>query len=280
MIDAWPKLKHPSEAKPFVEQQITQSKASYIKLFHELGDSLKLPVSLPRPPLELQKAVVEAAHEHGLIAVGHAFSYAGAMDLLSCGVDGLTHIFLDIPTSDKWIALCKKNNAHVNPTLSTCASQTREGDEMQRAFAADPLAQRMLFDKKPREPLGMAAQDTKVENAYESTRKLYEAGVPLIVGSDSSGQEKGTAYGLGVHMEMYSLVHICGLSVLDVLKGTTSLIADRFHFSDRGRVEKGKKADLVLVEGTFVRCWQMRISSVCQYEGYGEMASAPMSGGT
>lgn len=249
MIDSWPNLKHPSEAKPFVKQQIVQNKAEYIKLFHELGDTLQLRVGLPRPPLDLQTAVVQAAHEFGLITVGHAFSYIGAMDLLSCGVDGLTHIFLDKPQSDEWITICRNNDVHVNPTLSTCASQTREGDEMQRAFAADILAQRMLFDKRPREPLGMASPDITVENAFESTRRLYKAGVPLIVGSDSSGQARGTAWGLGVHMEIWYMVHKCGISVLDALRGATSLIADRFHFGDRGRLERGMKADLILLEG-------------------------------
>ena len=249
MIDSWPKLKQPSDAASFVQQQISESNAEYIKLFHELGDSLQLPVSLSRPPLDVQKAVVKVAHEHGLIAVRHAFSFLGAMDLLSCGVDGLTHIFLDKPTSDEYISLLQQNKAHCNPTLSTCASQTREGDEMQHAFAVDPLAQKALFDTKPRAPLGMGAPDTTVENAYENVKALYKAGIPLIVGSDSSGQLRGTAYGLGVHMEIYLLKHRCGLDLVDVLKGATSLTADRFHFNDRGRVEVGKRADLVLIAG-------------------------------
>jgi imidazolonepropionase-like amidohydrolase len=186
-IDSWPNLHDPSDAEPFVKQQIAESGASYIKLIHELGDCLQLPFSLPRPPLELQKAVVEAVHNHNLIAVGHAFSFQGTMDLLHASVDGLTHVFFDKPENDEYISLCKKNNTHVNPTFTTCASQTREGDKMQRAFAADPFTQKALFDTTPREPLGMGAKTTTVENAYETTRALYKAGVPLIVGSDASG---------------------------------------------------------------------------------------------
>jgi len=81
---------------------------------------------------------------------------------------------------------------HCNPTLSTRASQTREGDEMQCTFAADPLAHNLLFDKRPRELLGMGAADGHVENAYDGVKALYKAGAPLIVGSDASGQARGS----------------------------------------------------------------------------------------
>jgi imidazolonepropionase-like amidohydrolase len=247
MIASWPKLKTAADADTFVHDQISNCGASYIKLMHELGDTIGM--SLPRPPLEVQKAVVEAAHSNGLIAVGHAFSYQGTMDLLSCGVDGLTHIFLDKPPSDDYITLCKRNNAHCNPTLSTGGSQTREGDEIQAKFAADSLSQEMLFDKKARLPLGMGAANASIEHGYESTKALYNAGVPIVIGSDSSGQARGTAYGLGVHIEIYLLTHKVKMTATDVLKGATSLIADRFGFHDRGRIAIGKKADLVLIEG-------------------------------
>lgn len=192
---------------------------------------------------------MEAAHARNLIAVGHAFSYQGTLDLLEAGVDGLTHIFFDEPENDDYVEICKKNNVHVNPTPTTAASQTREGDALQRAFAADPFAQKALFDATPRQNLGMGAQKLTAENGYTTTRKLYEEGVPIIVRSDSSGQERGTAYGMGVHMEMYSMVHRCGVSVVDALKGATSLIAERFRFHDRGRIEVGRKGDLVLLKG-------------------------------
>ena len=81
------------------------------------------------------------------------------------------------------------------------------------------------------------------------TRDMYKAGIPMMVGSDSSGQIRGSQFGLGVHMEIHAMVHKAVIEVADVLKGATSLIADRFGFNDRGRIEVGRTADLVLVEG-------------------------------
>lgn len=59
----------------------------------------------------------------------------------------------------------------------------------------------------------------------------------------------GTAWGLSAHQEMQILVNDCGFSPIDALRSATSLPAERFRFSDRGRIAQGLRADLLLVEG-------------------------------
>ena len=251
MISAWPRLASADDAPAFVQSQIDDSGASYIKLMHELGDTLSMP-HLPRPPLGIQKAVVDAAHERGIIAVGHALSHAGAIDLLDAGVDGLAHCFLDKPPNNDWVEIMLEQQAHCNPTLSLCASQTGQGAQLQRRFAEEPLAQRMLFDPRPGEDIGLACgsrHNASIENVYENTRAMYRAGVPLVVGSDAAGQAAGSAFGLGVHMEIYQMVHEVGMRPEEALRSATSLPAERFGFADRGVIESGRLADLVLLEG-------------------------------
>lgn len=248
-IKSWPNLTDPSLADAYVARQVAESGASYIKIMHEIGDTLSLPMSLPHPNIEPWKAVVKAAHDRGLIAVGHAFSHQGALDLLKAGIDGLTHIWMDEPMSDELLDLMKKNNAHCNPTLSCVASQSRQGYELKLAFSQDPLAQRMLFDPTPQEYLALGNEKSSVEHAYEHTKALYRAGIPLLVGSDSSGQDKGQKYGLTLHMEIWQMIHVIGMTPIEALRSTTSLTADRFKIHDRGRVAEGKKADLVMVQG-------------------------------
>jgi adenine deaminase len=60
------------------------------------------------------------------------------------------------------------------------------------------------------------------------------------------------------------------VSVIDALKGARSLTADRFGFDDRGRVEVGRKADLVLVEGDVRKV--LKVNSVCRSVECGGMA--------
>ncbi|CAG7558177.1 unnamed protein product [Fusarium equiseti] len=250
IVSAWPKINTGHDAEPFVQQQVNQHGASYIKMFHELGDTLGM--KLPSPSIHVQNAIVKAAHDVGVIAVGHALSYRGAMDLLEAGVDGFTHIFLDEPPNDDFIKIMKSRNVHCNPTLSLCASQTAERQEWQQTFRSDPFAQSMLIEKTFEKPLGLAKAErprASVQHVYETTRKLYQAGIPLIAGSDCAGQGFGVAYGLGVHIEMYLFAHEIGMSPEDVLKSATSTTAARFGFEDRGEISVGKKADLALVKG-------------------------------
>lgn len=218
---------------------------------HELGDTLSMP-DLPHPTVEIQKAVIKAAHDRGIITVGHALSHAGAIELLEAGVDGLAHCFLDKAPNNEWIKLMLKKNVHCNPTLSLCASQTGQGAELQRRFAEDPFSKRMQFDPRPKEDISFACcsrHNASIENVYENTRTMYRAGVPLVVGSDAAGQATGPAFGLGVHMEIYQLVHEVGMRPEEALRSATSMTAERFGFSDRGMIENGRLADLVLLEG-------------------------------
>jgi hypothetical protein len=201
---------------------------------HELRDSIT--VKLLPPPLDLQKAVVKATHVQGLPAVRRAVSFQGAVDLLSCELDDLTHSFIYKPASDQHIVSAKRNNSSHGPTLTVCASQTREGDEMQVKFHNDLLAKRMLFDSTSRQPLGLGNDESRVGNACRSARDMCTAGISMMVGSDSSGQARGSQFGLGVYMEILAMIHKAGI-VIDVLISATSLIADRFGFDDKGRIK-------------------------------------------
>lgn len=250
IISTWPKLAKAEDAEPFVQDQVDTNGVSYIKRFHELGDTIGM--DLPRPPMEIQEAVVEAAHNRGVITIGHAFSYAGTMDLLRAGVDGLSHMYLDAAPDDEWVENMLQRGQFCNSTLGLCASQTGEGVELQVSFVRDSFTQQMLIQKETGKALGLAASQcprSSIAHGYTNTRALYEAGVPILVGTDCAGNGLGLPYGLGVHLELHVLVHQVGMSPLDVLKSATSVTADQYKFRDRGRFVAGNKADFVLVEG-------------------------------
>lgn len=44
-------------------------------------------------------------------------------------------------------------------------------------------------------------------------------------------------------------MHECGFTPLEALRAATSLTASRFNFHDRGRIQEGLRADLMLVQG-------------------------------
>jgi imidazolonepropionase-like amidohydrolase len=150
---------------------------------HESGTVMSL--DLPKPPLALQRSIVAAAHAANLRVVAHATCLADTLEILSCGVDGLTHTFLDRPPTPDLIAAYQRNNAHCNPTLAAMASGTTEGLAMQERFAHDPRVQR-LMDPEQREGMCVCMAFARegastVENCFETVRRLKAAGVPVIM---------------------------------------------------------------------------------------------------
>ena len=98
--------------------------------------------------------------------------------------------------------------------------------------------------------ISAGASEARIENAYESIRRLKQAGIDIVAGTDSIPGLKGTAVGPSMWQELYMLVERCGLSVEEALSSATAVSARRFGFHDLGVVEEGKRADLILVKGS------------------------------
>ncbi|HUP90526.1 MAG TPA: amidohydrolase family protein, partial [Longimicrobiales bacterium] len=87
------------------------------------------------------------------------------------------------------------------------------------------------------------AQATRLAEAI--TRALNDAGVPVMTGTDS--EYLGAQPGFGLHTELEIFQHL-GMTPIDALKAATLTPARVMQISDSvGTVEKGKIADLVLL---------------------------------
>lgn len=170
------------DGRNYVRQRVKEG-VDYIKLMHESGTVMNM--GLSKPALELQRAIIDEAHQHGLLVVAHATCLADTLEILECGVDGLTHTFIDQPPTKELIDAYKKNDAHCNPTLAAMASGTLEGKTAQEKFAHDPRVRDLLGQtQRDRMCMCMAfARDTTatVQNGYETVRQLKKAGVPILV---------------------------------------------------------------------------------------------------
>ena len=85
--------------------------------------------------------------------------------------------------------------------------------------------------------------------ASQSVTALYKAGVPILAGTDANLQQGPpfhVPFGDSMHLELQLLVK-AGLSALDALRAATVLPAKHYGLKDRGKVEVGMRADLVLV---------------------------------
>jgi imidazolonepropionase-like amidohydrolase len=218
--------------------------ADYIKVMQENGFSVGFP-GIAAASTGLQKSVIAAAHRHGLLAVAHATNMEETMMVLRAGVDGLTHTFADRYPSRELIQLYKDTGAFVVPTLVLLASLTGEERRASARFASGDRETRATMC----DALNHKGPGVWIENAYESVRTLKAAGIDIVAGTDSVPGMKGTAIGPSLHEELYLYVRRCGFTAEEALRSATSVAARRFRMEDRGRIEVGRRADLVLVRG-------------------------------
>ncbi|KAF3035323.1 hypothetical protein E8E12_005422 [Didymella heteroderae] len=249
-IATWPKLTDRQSVIDYLDWTSREMGPDYIKLMHESGTIMGM--KLDKPSTELQQIIIEESRKRGYLTVAHAMCLQDTLDMLHAGVNGLTHTFCDKPPTDALIAAYKKNNAWCNPTLVAIGSLTTEGAALQHQFAHDPRVQHLISDDKRGNMcacMSFARGHGKAEHAYASVKALREAGIDILCGSDAAGPAKGTAFGLSMHHELSLFVNEVGMSPEEALKSATSLTARRFGFDDRGLLEEGRNADLLLVEG-------------------------------
>jgi Amidohydrolase family len=81
-------------------------------------------------------------------------------------------------------------------------------------------------------------------NKQEVDRRLHQLGAVYLAGS--SAPSFGVLPGGGLHVEL-ELLQSIGLSAREALAAATSNIADTLRLADRGRLELGRRADLVIL---------------------------------
>ena len=186
------------------------------------------------------------------MCVGHALSLDNTTTLLEAGVDGLTHTFIDQPLTPALLALYKRTNAFVIPTLVILASLTGERQDLRDRFAhtaasgtfvSEPVAAFLRMAMNAKSP------HAELRHALDTIRTFRREGVDVLAGTDSAAGLPGTAVGPALWMEMDLYARECGFSAVEALRSATGVSARRFGFGDRGLVEKGRRADLVLMKG-------------------------------
>lgn len=235
-----PTITHPGEAQAFVDARIAEG-SDFIKIVMEGGYGFK--------PLDLAtaKAVIEAAHKRGKMAVVHIGTEKDARAVLEAGADGLVHLFPGESADAAGLAkLARAKRAFVIPTFGVLESMAAyRGDELlaNPAFAS-------LLCKDAQAPLkaryGQEARPAMLVAPKLVTAAMVKAGVPVLAGTDAGNP--GTQYGISMHREVAALVE-AGLTPVQALAAATSVPARAFKLGQRGRIATGYKADLLLVDG-------------------------------
>jgi len=240
-----PTLSSAADAPAFVDARIAEG-SDYIKIVYDDGAAYGMQIAtIDRAVLG---AAIDATKKRGKLAVVHIGSRQGADEAIAAGASGLVHIFADAPANEGFAKGVAAARAFVTPTLSVTESTTGV------ASGATLLKDSRLA------PFITAAERTSLEGRFPSragskqnlaialaaTKLLYDAGVPILAGTDAPNP--GTSHGSSLHRELELLVQ-AGLSPEAALAAATSVPARTYSLRDRGRIAPGLRADLVLVGG-------------------------------
>ena len=206
-------------------------------------------------------AVIKHAKARGVPVASHLYYLDDARELVAAGVDYIAHSIRDRVVDDAFIAQAKAADVYYCPTLMRDVSTYIYESEPE--FFADPL---FLTEMSPgildqlRDPKRQAsiranqrAQANKeaLRVALMNLKKLADAGVPVVMGTD--GGPPGRFQGYFEHLEMEMMVEQAGLSPMQVIVSATDGAADALKLPDAGTLDPGKWADfLVLAEDPLV----------------------------
>jgi imidazolonepropionase len=107
-----------------------------------------------------------------------------------------------------------------------------------------------------------------VDGRYADGRTLLDAGAKVVVATNCN---PGSAPCVSLPMAMALAVRYCGLTCEEALRAVTCVSASLMGFTDRGRIEPGMRADLILLDSDDER--------VLAHDFGGNPVSAVMAGG-
>lgn len=199
------------------------------------ADMIKVLVDLPGLDNDILVALVDAAHRHGKLAVAHATQTGSFARALKAGFDIITPVPLDGIIDDETVQGMAERGTACVPTLC-----------MRRKTAA-------YFQERARQvPDGPASTNYLLydyQNAVANVQKLHQAGVPICAGSEANRTSAlPVSIGESLHDEIEQLV-AAGLSNIEALRAATTTPARVFKLADRGALQQGLRADMILLEG-------------------------------
>jgi imidazolonepropionase-like amidohydrolase len=206
-------------------------------------------------PLDLAKAIIADAHHDGLKVAAHVFYLDDAKALIDAGLDGLAHSVRDKPVDDELIAAMKKRGAFQEAATLTREESTfifaKPSPMLDDEFFTRGLSPSILATLKSAAYQQKIAADPDyskypefLKQAMANLKKLSDSGVRIGFGTDSGPPARFSGYFEQWELE---LMVESGLTPTQVITDATRNAADFLLAKDLGTLERGKWADLIVI---------------------------------
>ncbi len=249
------------EGVPFEAATPQEAAAAVDRLALQHPDLVKIWVedhggTLPKIPIEISTAIIQAAHRHGLKVVAHIFYLQDAKQLAAAGIDGFAHSVRDQPVDDELIRLMKQHGTwQMAATLSREASlfaYAKPSQVLDDPFFAGSVAPDVLAELKSAAYRQKIAADPELarypeylRTAQRNLKRLADSGVRYGFGTDSGPPARFAGY--FEHWEAQLMVE-AGLTPAQVIAAATRSAAEFLGAAkDLGSLEQGKWADFVVL---------------------------------
>ncbi len=171
--------------------------------------------------------VCKVAHDLGVPVVGHCRGSASVRDCARAGFDMILHATL---MDDKALEAVVERKVPLVPTLTFQANLIEYGDKV----GADPHVQD-IFRRE-------------IADSAENLKAAFDAGVPLLSGSESGFSV--TPYGEWHHKEMEVFVRDIGLTPMQAIQTATIQGAKAMKMDGKvGEIKAGLVADIICIDG-------------------------------
>lgn len=251
------KITTPSQADSLLAKMLPR-KPDFIKVWYIAGPQLPAEKNF-----ELVKHIATRAKENQLKLCVHATQHRTAELAVDAGANILVHNIDNEVVSEDLLRKLKVNKVTVIPTLTVFQGYSKTmarqlNHDPQDLAWANPFAYRTLndpekMDEKDLPPAvrmlsksGIPKSETRADSIMRiNLRKLVSAGVNVATGTDAGNI--GTMHASSYLQELKAMIG-AGLSTTEVLRASTCDAATGFGWQRLGTVEKGKLADMILLE--------------------------------
>ncbi len=248
-----------SSAHYFVDGE--KEAASAVHRFHAMGyDVIKIYDGLRADVFD---SIVEVSQELDIPFAGHPSFFISTEDYLGSGAQSLEHMEMLYQTAMDYSNESGKLNSLIDdlkkfdmPVTANIIDFHHLAQIVNEPAHLNQINTETINSKWLRIVLPGITQLTEIPNGDEwlsksefmghMTKKLYDAGIPMLVGSDAGANL--TLHGYSSVEEML-LLKSHGISELQILKSATTVAAQVLHLGQQnGSITRGYQASLVLLE--------------------------------
>jgi imidazolonepropionase-like amidohydrolase len=203
---------------------------------------------------EMIAELVKASAQVSLPAIVDVWERNGTAATAATGITAFAHLGSDEVSDEAIEVMLQENVATI--TTATLSDARLRWKKRGGDFAGSPLIEAVtppwvyepLFDIVIRGKGSTYAVNTEEDRliVLRNAKRMFDAGVLLVAGTDSPGP--GLFFGEGLHRELELLVE-AGLTPLQAITTATRNAAALMQADDWGTLEPGRFADILIVDG-------------------------------